>query len=202
MARAAPMSPEDRRAQLLRAARRVFAERGYHSAGVSHIIREAGVARGTFYNYFESKGAIFHAVLEELTGELAGAADRIDITRPIAPQAHAIVHDIICAVMQPDVVRLLFSEAVGTEEGDAALRAFYDHAEERLVGTLKIGAGLGIVRNGDLRLTARCMLGMVKEPVFVATLRGEALRPEPLIAEFTAFLTQGVLQLSLDGSAD
>ena len=45
------------------------------------------------------------------------------------------------------------------------------------------------------------MLGMVKEPVFLATLRGEELRPEPLIAEFTAFLTQGVLQLPLDGSA-
>lgn len=196
------MSPEHRRAHLLAAARRVFAERGYHNAGVSHIISEAGVARGTFYNYFESKSAVYHAVLEELTSELAGAAARIDIAQPIPPQALDIVAAVISASMQPDVVRILFSEAASTEEGATALRAFYEHAEERLVGTLAIGRGLGIVHDGDLRLLARCMLGMVKEPIFLAVLRGEALEPEPLIRTFTAFLCQGVLKLPLDALLD
>ena len=72
MSRAQPLSPAERRSQLLAAARRVFAARGYHNAGVSHIIREAGVARGTFYNYFESKRTVFTAVLDELTTELTG----------------------------------------------------------------------------------------------------------------------------------
>jgi len=44
-----------RRAQLLGAARKVFRAKGYDGASVSEIVREAGVAQGTFYLYFPSK---------------------------------------------------------------------------------------------------------------------------------------------------
>ena len=44
-----------RREQLLRAARKVFRAKGYDGATVSEIVREAGVAQGTFYLYFPSK---------------------------------------------------------------------------------------------------------------------------------------------------
>ncbi len=44
-----------RRAQLLRAALKVFRAKGYDGATVSEIVREAGVAQGTFYLYFPSK---------------------------------------------------------------------------------------------------------------------------------------------------
>lgn len=199
MSRATPLSPEERRAQLLAAARRVFADRGYHKAGVSHIIREAGVARGTFYNYFESKRAVFTAVLESLTTELTAAATPIDVTRSIPAQARDNVRSVVEAVMQPDVVRLLFSEAVGIDaEGDAAVRAFYAAAEDRLVGALETGRALGIVHTERPRIVARCILGMVREPVFLASLRGESLEPDDLVAEVSTLLTDGVLAVRLD----
>lgn len=46
---------EDRKDQLLAAARAVFDEKGYEKATVSDIVRRAGVAQGTFYLYFDSK---------------------------------------------------------------------------------------------------------------------------------------------------
>ncbi|MDA0799663.1 MAG: TetR/AcrR family transcriptional regulator [Chloroflexi bacterium] len=46
---------EDRKEQILAAARAVFDEKGYDKATVSDIVRRAGVAQGTFYLYFESK---------------------------------------------------------------------------------------------------------------------------------------------------
>ena len=46
---------QDRREQVLLCAQRVFSRKGYHAAGVADIIQAAGVARGTFYLYFESK---------------------------------------------------------------------------------------------------------------------------------------------------
>ncbi len=199
MSRALPLSPEERRSQLLAAARHVFADRGYHKAGVSHIIREAGVARGTFYNYFESKRAVFTAVLGELTAELAGAVVPIDVTRPITAQARSNVKNVVEAVMRPDVVRLLFAEAVGIDaEGDAAVRAFYTAAEDRLARALETGRALGIVRTDRPRIMARCILGMVREPVFLASLRGEPLQPDELVDEVAALLTDGVLTVSLD----
>src|SRR4030067_418437 len=62
---------ESRRAQLLQCAKVVFAERGYHAAGIADIIAAAGVARGTFYFHFESKRQIFDEILDNLLADIA-----------------------------------------------------------------------------------------------------------------------------------
>jgi AcrR family transcriptional regulator len=49
---------------LLDAATWVFARKGYRRAGISDIIARAGVARGTFYLYFDSKEQVFLAIVE------------------------------------------------------------------------------------------------------------------------------------------
>ncbi len=59
-------SKTTRRVELLRAAREIFAEKGYEATTVSEIVSRTGVAQGTFYLYFPSKVSI--AV--ELAGEV------------------------------------------------------------------------------------------------------------------------------------
>lgn len=194
MARAPALDPDVRRAQILAAAREVFARVGYHQAGVSDVIAEAGVARGTFYNYFESKRAAFHAVLSDMMDEAAGAVHPIDITRDIPTQVRENLGRVVRAVMAEDVVRVLFGEAAGIdEEGDEVLRAFYGAALERIERALRTGQALGVVRQGDVFLTARCLLGVIKEPVFQANLFKQPLDPEHLVDELQAFLIGGVL---------
>ena len=56
---------ERRRKELLDAATRVFAKKGYWNASITDIIKAAGVARGTFYLYFESKQEIFTAIVDK-----------------------------------------------------------------------------------------------------------------------------------------
>lgn len=53
---------EQRQAQLLAAARRVFSRQGYHAATVSDVATEAGVSQGTVYHYFDSKESLLLAV--------------------------------------------------------------------------------------------------------------------------------------------
>jgi len=53
------------RADLLAAARRVFASRGYHDANITDITSVADVGVGTFYLHFRDKDAIFHTLIEE-----------------------------------------------------------------------------------------------------------------------------------------
>jgi AcrR family transcriptional regulator len=76
---------EANREALLIAAREAFAELGYAATGVRDVVRRTDLASGTFYNYFESKDAIFAAVLAEVGGaararvrdaRLAAAPDR------------------------------------------------------------------------------------------------------------------------------
>lgn len=62
-----------RRAQLLRAARKVFRAKGYGGASVSEIVREAGVAQGTFYLYFPSKKAAAVSISDGLMEMMAEA---------------------------------------------------------------------------------------------------------------------------------
>ncbi len=53
-----------RRAELLAAAKGVFAERGYQGASVAEVARRAGLSYGVVYWYFESKEALLHALME------------------------------------------------------------------------------------------------------------------------------------------
>jgi len=55
-----------RRAELVAAAARVFAERGVAKTTVSDIVRAAGVAQGTFYLYFPAKDDAVLAVVDEM----------------------------------------------------------------------------------------------------------------------------------------
>lgn len=63
------IAPDDRRAQILQIALKKFATNGYHMTKVSDIVREAGVAQGTFYWHFKSKEALALEIIE--TGRVA-----------------------------------------------------------------------------------------------------------------------------------
>lgn len=196
MARALPLDPDARRAQLVAAAREVFARRGYHGAGVSDIIDAAGVARGTFYNYFESKRAIFDAVLGELMEAVGSAVRVIDVTRSIPDQVRQNVRDLVAVLYgHGEGSRILFTDAAGIDaEGRDALRAFYGAATARLERALAAGQALGIVRDGNVDLMALCLLGTLKEPIYQAFLRGTPLPVEPLVDELLMILAAGVLK--------
>ena len=53
--------PEKRRA-ILHAAVRVFAERGYHGCRIADVAREARVAYGLVYHYFQNKDELLESV--------------------------------------------------------------------------------------------------------------------------------------------
>ena len=196
MARAPSLTPDERRASLLSAARKVFAIRGYHSASVSLIVEEAGVARGTFYNHFTSKRAIFAAVIDDLMEEVASVIEIIDVNVPIAPQAVANIRRVILAVTDPEVARLLFTEAAGIDEqGDELLREFYRAATARIQTALERGQQLGVVRPGSVGLAAQCLLGMIKQPIFQASLESRQVNADALVFEVFGMLSGGVLRV-------
>src|SRR5947208_4084220 len=55
-----------RRNQILDAATKVFAEKGFHPTTIKDIAREADIADGTIYNYFENKTALMLGILDRL----------------------------------------------------------------------------------------------------------------------------------------
>lgn len=61
---------ERTRLRLIEAAKKIFAEKGYHNTIVSEIVKSAGVGQGTFYRNFLDKRDIFEHLLNELMGKL------------------------------------------------------------------------------------------------------------------------------------
>lgn len=83
---------EARRAALVEVARRLWAEKGFDQTSVAEIAREAGIAKGTFYLYFESKEALLDEVLRRNSlGPNLLALIRDLRTRPLEEAVHAFV---------------------------------------------------------------------------------------------------------------
>src|SRR5688500_11420639 len=78
-------SPE-RRGQILACAKRVFAQRGFHAANVSHICEAAGIGRGTLYLYFANKRSVLAAILRETLDRVRALMEsQTLVTFPLVP---------------------------------------------------------------------------------------------------------------------
>ncbi len=85
------LSPAIRKDQLLEAAVWVFARKGYRGASIGHIIERAGVARGTFYLYFDGKEQIFLAIVEAFHDRITAALAAADGLADIGTDARALL---------------------------------------------------------------------------------------------------------------
>ncbi len=64
------MKNTDKRADIMRAALELIAERGFHGSPMAEIAGKAGVAAGTIYRYFDSKDALINGLHRELEGKI------------------------------------------------------------------------------------------------------------------------------------
>lgn len=163
----AAVARAERRRQILGAAKLVFAEAGYHGATIGAIIDRAGIARGTFYLYFESKEAVFGALLDEAMHELRNRIVRVE-TDPGAPPPETQLLDSLARVLEFIVadralaVVLLSSTWTPDAEAAARLQAFYDEIRSVIARSLEQGAALGLLRKTHPRRTAAALLGLVR----------------------------------------
>ena len=66
----------DKREAILRAAIKVFAQKGYFNSKVADIAKEAGIADGTVYLYFKSKDEVLHSVFDRAMEEFIAEGRR------------------------------------------------------------------------------------------------------------------------------
>src|SRR5258706_10958838 len=92
----------ERRQQILSVARDGFARRGYHQNTIDDIALQAGVARGTFYLYFEDKRAVFSDLIFRFASQLTMAIVLIVTDyaqRPVVDQVRENIRAIIATCL-------------------------------------------------------------------------------------------------------
>ena len=161
--------PEERRAEIIAAATECFSDKGYHSTSISNIIARAGIARGTFYLYFQSKHEIFQAILDEFILQLSEQVKtiKLGVEKTPALQMRENVSRVVSVITsRPALSRIIFNEAVGLDEAtQERLKLFYKRLLDIIQSSIRRGVSFGIVRDVDERVASCVILGSIREVV-------------------------------------
>jgi AcrR family transcriptional regulator len=191
------MGKPERRQQILAVARDVFARRGYHAAKIDDIVAAAGVARGTFYLYFQDKRTIFEEIVDRTIAKVGMAIVRVDLKGNVAEQVKENIRRVVRVLLEDRATtKILLSDALGVDPAfDRKLLSFYDEMSSLMEHSLAEGQQLGVVRQGDVRLMAWLAMGSLKEVMFQIVQRGAAYDEERLVEGTFAYFTGGALRV-------
>ena len=199
-----------RRQRLVDSAKAAFAQKGFHGTSISEIVRQAGIARSTFYQYFDSKLHLFQSILDSFLQDLHDSIQPISLAAG-APAPLVQLQDNLTRVLnlvlgERDLTRIFLQQTGAVDENVAGrLDEFYAQAGGMIQRSLNLGISMNLVRPCDTRFTAYSIIGAVKEVIFQLTSSQEE-RPstEVLVRQLLEFAMHGILvqsQSSLLGAA-
>jgi TetR/AcrR family transcriptional regulator len=181
---------------LLDIAARVFAERGYDGASLSHIAAQAGLRKASLYHHFPTKEALYAAVIQQLVGDLQRLIGEADLaTGDFASRLDRLGGLVIDTFAErPDSARLLVLEMVAggrymTGSGAADVQGTF------ALTAAFLGAGMaaGAFRTQDPRQLALTIASLHLYPFAAAEVAGTFLgrgflEPETVAARKAAVL--------------
>lgn len=109
---------QERRRQILDAARQVFAEKGFAATRVSDIAARAGVSQGTVYWYFESKGDLYQAAIIHYMDAFMEPVYQVITRQDLSPEARlmAIAETTLNMLNEATGFMILFFQAMSTPD--------------------------------------------------------------------------------------
>ncbi|RXZ64122.1 TetR/AcrR family transcriptional regulator [Pelagerythrobacter rhizovicinus] len=145
--------------RLLDAAAIEFGERGFHEASISGITARAGTALGSFYTYFDSKEAIFQALVRDMS-EAVKVAAREALAEPASAlerERAALAAFLRFAAEHKEVYRIIDeAEFVDPE----SYRQHYETTGARILERLREGGRKGELRANLEEAHAWAIMGM------------------------------------------
>jgi TetR/AcrR family fatty acid metabolism transcriptional regulator len=168
----------DKRARILDAAVRIFADKGFYGAKVSEVARVAGVADGTIYLYFKSKDdlliSLFEDRMEQVNGNVRAAI--AGEGGPVEKLRHLLVMHLEQVERDPRLAEVL------TVELRQSAKFLREHRQSKFGEFLKLvatpieqGQRDGSIRADlDAKLVARAIFGALDELALAWLLRPRA----------------------------
>jgi len=196
-----PKVVEDRREQIIDAALRVFAQKGYSKATNKDIAREAGITPGLIYYYFESKEALLNALIETYTP--------LQLLHSVPPEVFNLPPEAFLRTMLSQVFKIVENENMvslirvmvpefihGTSITTIPFKAF-ERIFSFLGGYFEAKVASGELRPLDASLTVQtivgCMIGFVLRRQLVRDPIALAYTQEQIIDSIVNTVLSGIL---------
>jgi AcrR family transcriptional regulator len=186
----------DRRATILAAARRAFAQKGYSGASIIEIARASGIADGTIYKYFVSKqDLLFHVMRQFYEGLIAEVEGGVARQATLAARLRFLVRRQIEAFVEDEDLCRLFIREVRTADDypDSPLHDLNRRYTSIVVRILEAGIAAGDVRAGvEPRLVRDVLYGAIEHIAWNKVSRGGRLRLEQTADQLLAIVLHGI----------
>ena len=140
MARTIAKDHDEKRAQILKSAAKVFAEAGYDRASMTQLARECGISKANIYHYYDSKDAVLFGLLDTYLCDLRDRVCGVDMAHLSPDDAlRQVVAEILLAYQGADFEHKVQSGAMGAlpEEQQKLLRAYQREMVQFLSNTLQ-----------------------------------------------------------------
>ena len=167
------MDPNQRKEEILKAAKKLFSQNGYYQTQITDIHREAGVARGTIYQYFKNKDDIFETLLEKLYSDwekllLSGAItsdDYMEVFRFKVKQSFEFFFQ------DPEYCKLLLRVSLGSGQNfDRIIDRFNENLVRLIRSNLRDAVKIGRVRQDiNLDLATNLLGGALSRMLYYYT---------------------------------
>jgi TetR/AcrR family fatty acid metabolism transcriptional regulator len=197
---------EERRKQILKAATKVFAAKGFDRATIADVAREAGIAEGSIYNYFKNKGDLLVGIPRQvIQPPVEAARTKMAISTsgetPLPEQMLTTTAESIIAVFQRNahIFRILISALPTLPQATRGryLNQVILYATDLLETYFKAQIKCGVFRRGlNPRVLSRAFIGMFFPFVMLAeVLQADTTNwdYDQLIAEIVPLFLRGAL---------
>jgi TetR/AcrR family transcriptional regulator, fatty acid metabolism regulator protein len=155
----------DRRSQILTAAVKVFAQKGFHASRVGDVAEEAGVAYGLVYHYYKSKEDLLETIFRTTWTEMLARVQEVEEAGVPASEAVRQVTALLLRTWRrdPDLVRVLVREVTRSQHVQQEVEEI-SHAMQALEDIVRRGQESGEFRADlDARLAAVVFYGALDE---------------------------------------
>ena len=182
---------DDRRAAILAVAQKVFFEHGYAASSMSMIAARLGGSKGTLYNYFENKKALFTAYIEDTCqrfgDEIFGAWQD---SSPLRPALKSLSKRYIQYFAGEDTVRTFRLVVAECQRSPELAQIFNDagpvKSRRRLAEKLADANARGLIDAPDPAMAARHFFALCKGGVYYDRLLNLASPPSDAAIEAEA----------------
>ena len=171
-----------RRAAILAVAQEVFLEHGFDGASMSQVAARLGGSKGTLYSYFDSKQALFEALVTDSCERNGRALFDVDPAAPLRDRLLAIARSYVALIASEWATRMIQAVAAEARQRPEIGRIFYDSgpglAHDRLAAMIAAAAENGELVVDDTMLAAEALLALCRGKLHLKRMLGQIAAPD------------------------